>query len=355
MAAPTPVSSLVHSSTLVTAGVYLFFRFFYIFSYLGVSVFLRYVRVLTSFLAGLMALYEVDLKKIVAISTLRQLGLIIFIISLGDLYLGFFHIVSHALFKALLFLRCGLIIMIKGGGQDLRFIGALRQQLKVVFLLILSSNLSLVGFPFLTGFFSKDLILEMRLLGELTYFLFFMLFFSCVFSFLYSYKIMLLVRINEGSMIRVSEFHLEESNFYMLFLLFFWAIRLGRIFSTIFFVGEVIPIIGSDKFIGLLVLILGLIFTFFSPLTLYYVRGVFLFEISYINWLVRNPFRGMLQPIRLFSLNDSLWLEFLRVKVNLQLFNVLSFKVMNFVFFIRVSLLLGIIIYLLLLFSLRKA
>jgi len=116
--------------------------------------------VLTSFSAGLIACFEVDLKKLVAISTLSQLGLMIYVISLGERLFCFFHMVSHALFKALLFLSCGFIIIVILGAQDIRFIGAKSLLNKNVFFIIMISNLRLCGFPFLSGFFSKDLIIE---------------------------------------------------------------------------------------------------------------------------------------------------------------------------------------------------
>ena len=189
MAAPTPVSSLVHSSTLVTAGVYLFFRFFYIFSTIYLRKIFCLISLMTSFLAGLIACVEVDLKKLVAISTLSQLGLIMFIISMGDLFICYFHMVTHALFKALLFLTCGLIILMRRGRQDIRFIGGLSFSLKIVFIIILVSNLRLVGIPFFSGFFSKDMILEASVLRSAYIFLIFLLFFSCVLSLIYSLKI----------------------------------------------------------------------------------------------------------------------------------------------------------------------
>ena len=126
MAAPTPVSSLVHSSTLVTAGVYLIIRFYpSLCFYEGVCYFLFYVGVLTTLMAGLSAFYENDLKKVVAFSTLSQLGLMFMALGLSMPLLSFFHLVTHALFKALLFICAGTVIHRMGNNQDMRLIGSL--------------------------------------------------------------------------------------------------------------------------------------------------------------------------------------------------------------------------------------
>jgi NADH-ubiquinone oxidoreductase chain 5 len=121
MAAPTPVSALVHSSTLVTAGVFLLIRFYPFLSSIPQFHFiLLFVAVSTILIAGISAATECDMKKIIALSTLRQLGMIITSLGLGIPNFTFFHIVTHALFKALLFICAGEIIAIHAHGQDLR-------------------------------------------------------------------------------------------------------------------------------------------------------------------------------------------------------------------------------------------
>jgi len=148
IAAPTPVSSLVHSSTLVTAGVYLILRFYYLIRNLIENKIFRVIFLATSFFAGLVACFEPDLKKIVAMSTLRQLGLILFILSMGDFLFCYYHIVCHALFKALLFLRCGIVIRLLGGGQDIRFMGGIRYYFSGITVMLGISRFRLIGFPF---------------------------------------------------------------------------------------------------------------------------------------------------------------------------------------------------------------
>lgn len=171
MAAPTPVSALVHSSTLVTAGVYLLVRFErLLLNQRFIQYFLLIVSVLTLLMAGIAANFETDLKKVIALSTLRQLGVMLLRYSLGRVALTLFHLFTHALFKALLFLCAGIIIHSSGGVQDLRLLGIGAQQLPITRSCLNVANLSLCGMPFLRGFYSKDLILELSL-GRSTSFL----------------------------------------------------------------------------------------------------------------------------------------------------------------------------------------
>nr|QGT77356.1 NADH dehydrogenase subunit 5 [Neilupotamon sinense] len=160
MAAPTPVSALVHSSTLVTAGVYLVIRFNPILESSCVQSVLLIISCLTMFMAGLGANFEYDLKKIIALSTLSQLGVMLSILALGFSDLAFFHLLSHALFKALLFMCAGVFIHGSGDYQDIRFMGCLAKFMPLSAAYMSICNLALCGFPFLAGFYSKDLILE---------------------------------------------------------------------------------------------------------------------------------------------------------------------------------------------------
>jgi NADH-ubiquinone oxidoreductase chain 5 len=120
MAAPTPVSALVHSSTLVTAGVYLLIRFYPVVSFVWAGQLLFFLSALTIIISRVGALYETDLKKIIALSTLRQLGLMMISLAAGFRVLAFFHLLTHALFKACLFLCAGRVIHLYGGRQDIR-------------------------------------------------------------------------------------------------------------------------------------------------------------------------------------------------------------------------------------------
>nr|YP_009716215.1 NADH dehydrogenase subunit 5 [Vulcanolepas fijiensis]QGL53216.1 NADH dehydrogenase subunit 5 [Vulcanolepas fijiensis] len=188
MAAPTPVSSLVHSSTLVTAGVYLVIRLGWVYDF-WLNEMLMILSVLTMFMAGLGASFEFDLKKVIALSTLSQLGLMMFSISLGLVKFALFHLLTHALFKALLFMSAGCIIHSYKGWQDLRSMGGVMISLPFMSVCFVISNLALSGMPFLAGFYSKDLILELSLMGELNFLSLIMLFLSTGLTVFYTFRL----------------------------------------------------------------------------------------------------------------------------------------------------------------------
>nr|QFI35684.1 NADH dehydrogenase subunit 5 [Lucilia papuensis] len=189
MAAPTPVSALVHSSTLVTAGVYLLIRFNILLSSSWMGNLLLLLSGLTMFMAGLGANYEFDLKKIIALSTLSQLGLMMSILSMGYYKLAFFHLLTHALFKALLFMCAGAIIHNMNNSQDIRLMGSLSLMMPLTSSCFNVANLALCGMPFLAGFYSKDLILETVSLSYINMFSFFLYFFSTGLTVCYSFRL----------------------------------------------------------------------------------------------------------------------------------------------------------------------
>lgn len=175
IAAPTPVSSLVHSSTLVTAGVYLLFRFDFILVYFRINKILLLLGVLTILIARIRAFFEKDIKKIVALSTLRQLGVIICALGAGFRMLGFFHLLSHAFFKALLFVRAGRLIHNSNRYQDLRKMGGSADVLPFTKRIIIGCLLSLCGLPFMSAFYSKEMIIERLLIFNLSFMSYFIM------------------------------------------------------------------------------------------------------------------------------------------------------------------------------------
>lgn len=188
IAAPTPVSSLVHSSTLVTAGVYMVLRFNdFLVVNLGGGLF--FVRVLTILMSGIIAIFECDLKKVIALSTLRQLGLIIIVLRLGLKILGFFHLLTHAVFKSLLFLCAGVVIHRIRDSQDIRLCGNLGGFMPFVRVRFYVSVIALIGIPFLAGFYSKDLIMESLYILKVNFLIIALIFFSLALTILYSLRL----------------------------------------------------------------------------------------------------------------------------------------------------------------------
>nr|DAC76929.1 TPA_asm: NADH dehydrogenase subunit 5 [Tetraponera aethiops] len=190
MAAPTPISSLVHSSTLVTAGVYLLIRFNEHLCQSGMNYLLLYLSTLTSFMSGLMANFEYDLKKIVALSTLSQLGLMMMILSINLSDLALFHLLTHALFKSLLFLCSGVIIHLMMNNQDIRFYGSLNEFMPFIMMSFYIATMALCGIPFMSGFYSKDLIMEMFYLNIMNVFLIILAILSISMTVSYSFRLM---------------------------------------------------------------------------------------------------------------------------------------------------------------------
>nr|UNZ13022.1 NADH dehydrogenase subunit 5 [Clinterocera nigra]UNZ13035.1 NADH dehydrogenase subunit 5 [Clinterocera nigra] len=213
MAAPTPVSSLVHSSTLVTAGVYLLIRFHCSLSS-NFLLLLLFIGTMTMFMAGLGANYEFDLKKIIALSTLSQLGLMMAILSLGEYKLAFFHLLTHALFKALLFMCAGAMIHSMGNNQDIRYMGGLVNLMPLTCAYFMISNLSLCGLPFLAGFYSKDLILEVMSMSYVNIYIYVLFFLSTGLTVCYTFRLIYYTLVGDFNYISLNS--INDSSFIML-------------------------------------------------------------------------------------------------------------------------------------------
>jgi len=196
IAAPTPVSALVHSSTLVTAGVYLLIRFNYLLMSFDLLKYLILVGVFTIFIAGLGAMRELDIKKVIALSTLRQLGVMIITIGVGFPLMGFFHLVAHAFFKALLFICAGILIHNFKDYQDIRLMSRGACFIPFTLRIFMTANLRLCGLPFIAGFYSKDLILEIFIMRRLNLFIFVIIILSTALTVLYSCRLAFLLGAN---------------------------------------------------------------------------------------------------------------------------------------------------------------
>nr|QIV24608.1 NADH dehydrogenase subunit 5 [Aesa media] len=241
MAAPTPVSSLVHSSTLVTAGVYLLIRFNFSFSS-DLAFFLLFISSLTMFMSGLGANFEFDLKKIIALSTLSQLGLMMSILALGDYNLAFFHLLTHALFKALLFMCAGNMIHNMGNCQDIRFMGGMINNMPLTCTFFNICNFSLCGLPFLSGFYSKDLIVEFMSMQNLNMYIYMIFYVSIGLTACYSFRLTYYSLTGDFNFSSLN--NLNDSSFLMLkgmgalilFVIFSGSFLVWMIFPTPYFI-----------------------------------------------------------------------------------------------------------------------
>jgi NADH-ubiquinone oxidoreductase chain 5 len=161
MEGPTPVSALIHAATMVTAGVYLLIRSSPLIEYSSTILLIcLWLGAITTVFSSLVGLFQQDIKKVIAYSTMSQLGMMVIAIGLSSYNVALFHLVNHAFYKGLLFLGAGAVIHAVADNQDFRKYGGLITFLPLTYSVILIASLSLVAFPFMTGFYSKDFILE---------------------------------------------------------------------------------------------------------------------------------------------------------------------------------------------------
>jgi NADH-quinone oxidoreductase subunit L len=207
MEGPTPVSALIHAATMVTAGVFLLARCSPLFEYAPSTLLVvAFLGAMTTFFAGTVGLVQNDIKRVIAYSTCSQLGYMVFACGLSQYSLGVFHLMNHAFFKALLFLSAGSIIHALSDEQDMRRMGGVVQSLPFTYGMTLIGSMSLIGFPFLTGFYSKDSILEA---GYATYtiggdFGYFLAAISVICTSYYSFRLLFLSYLRKSGSFRKS-------------------------------------------------------------------------------------------------------------------------------------------------------
>uniref|UniRef100_A0AB39A6Q1 NADH-ubiquinone oxidoreductase chain 5 n=1 Tax=Demicryptochironomus spatulatus TaxID=3231394 RepID=A0AB39A6Q1_9DIPT len=344
MAAPTPVSALVHSSTLVTAGVYLMIRFSNLLLDTNMAKFLLLISGLTMFMAGLGANFEFDLKKIIALSTLSQLGLMMSILSLGFYKLAFFHLLTHALFKALLFMCAGAIIHNMKNSQDIRDMGGLVVYMPLTVSCLNIANLALCGFPFLAGFYSKDMILEMVLISSMNMFSLFLFFFSTGLTVSYSFRLFyysFVMTMGQGSLNNLNDKSLIM--FKSMFGLLIFAISGGAMLNWVLFpFSSMMCLSLGFKVLTLMICFIGgtfgylfsnIDFFFFNKSLNYYLFSFFSGSMWFMPSL--STIGVVYHPIK-FSFNlhkmlDQGWFEFFGVQ---QIFKIFM-KISLFIQFIQ--------------------
>jgi NADH-ubiquinone oxidoreductase chain 5 len=242
MEGPTPVSALIHAATLVTAGVFLMIRCCLLLENSNCLFLIALMGSLTAFFASTVGLVQNDLKRVIAFSTCSQLGYMVFAVGLSHYSIAFFHLSNHALFKALLFLSAGCVIHGISDEQNMLKMGGLIKTFPISYTMILIGSMALVGFPFLTGFYSKDAILEIAIakgnfIGNFAHFL------GCSAAFctsFYSFRLIFLAFINKTNIFKSYVPGIHEAPIKMVFPLM--LLSLGAIF---------VGFLTRDMFIGL--------------------------------------------------------------------------------------------------------
>uniref|UniRef100_A0AAU7YTS3 NADH-ubiquinone oxidoreductase chain 5 n=1 Tax=Sinophasma brevipenne TaxID=3127808 RepID=A0AAU7YTS3_9NEOP len=323
MAAPTPVSSLVHSSTLVTAGVYLLIRFNPLYVNTSMASFLLFISLTTMFMSGFCANFEFDLKSIIALSTLSQLGLMMSILSFGYIYLAYFHLLTHALFKALLFMCSGVVIHSFSDCQDIRYLGNLFFQMPLTCTCFSIASLCLCGMPFLSGFYSKDLILECYSLGYSNLFSYFMFYFSTGLTVSYSIRLIYYLVIKDFSF--YSYHSILDEGWFMLksmFLMVFSSILGGSFLSWILFPTPCMIVMPLFlKLMVIIICLLGLwlgyminIFNLFDFMYNMYMKNICMYfgMMWFMPFItIKFPYSYLSYGLKLNKSGDFGWFEFL--------------------------------------------
>ena len=330
IAAPTPVSALVHSSTLVTAGVYLLIRINLIIIEINITYILLLIGIITIIIAGITAIIEIDIKKIIALSTLRQLGIIMLILGIGNPMLSFFHLLSHAFFKAMLFICAGIIIHNIKDYQDIRKIGISYNNLNFCISIIIIANIRLCGLPFLRGFYSKDLIIEIILIKGKNLFLFIFIIIGTILTVLYSCRLNFLVRLNFLKL--ESLFFISENSIFIV---------IGIIFLLPFsIIGGIIiswNLININKLVYLPVWIkLSVIILILISVSLFYFIfiKIFIYKNNILIWFFRNMwFLPLSYNISLTKINllfSSMFFKFIEIRWSeLVIFNYIFYYTNN--------------------------
>nr|WEG22884.1 NADH dehydrogenase subunit 5 [Diprion sp.] len=326
MAAPTPVSSLVHSSTLVTAGVYLLIRFSNFFVNEDFIFMFLMMSSLTMFMSGLNANFEYDLKKIIALSTLSQLGLMMSILFLGFKFLAFFHLLMHAFFKALLFMCSGIFIHSLNNFQDIRILGSMFNQMPFTSICFHFSNLSLCGYPFMSGFYSKDIILEMILMMNFNFFIMIMFFLSTLMTVSYTFRLIYFSMMGWFNMISLNflnDYDLSLNN--SMYLMLVMVIMGGSMFSWLIFPYSYFIIMPLYfKILPIIIIIMGMVLGF---LVYYLNLKMFKFKFYFLSYFFSMMWflpiistHGLIKNLMLINKEMTLnfnqnWMEFYKSKM----------------------------------------
>ena len=267
MEGPTPVSALIHAATMVTAGVFLIIRSGPLFE--GSPFALTVVTILgalTAFFAATTGVVQNDLKKVIAYSTCSQLGYMVMVCGLSNYSTSLFHLMNHAFFKALLFLSAGSVIHAVSDEQDMRKMGGLLKAIPFTYTMILIGSLSLMGFPYLTGFYSKDLILELTYDKYYVAFAYWLGSFSALLTAFYSIRLIYLTFMTDTNLKKEVSIKVDESTWnitFPLLLLALGSIFVGYLGKEVVISNVIPPMIpNSVKVVPLVLSLLGAFLAF---------------------------------------------------------------------------------------------
>nr|YP_010323267.1 NADH dehydrogenase subunit 5 [Leptophyton benayahui]UKP88402.1 NADH dehydrogenase subunit 5 [Leptophyton benayahui] len=304
MEGPTPVSALIHAATMVTAGVFLLVRSAPLFDHSPTAtIIVGLVGSLTAFFAATVGLVQSDIKKVIAYSTCSQLGYMVMACGLANSGSGLYHLLTHAFFKALLFLGAGSIIHALWDEQDLRKMGGIIRGLPLTYTLMLIGSLSLAGFPYLAGFYSKDLILELAYNGYCLIAIYWLASITAFLTAFYALRLVYLSFINGPNLTRARGRYISQEADWVLLgpllVLAIGGILVGYIAQNTVFAGGIrpLPLVPSTVAVMPVILSVGGILLVFILPTL--VRSLPLF-----NFLVRA---WEFTPIANYYIGRPMW------------------------------------------------
>jgi NADH-ubiquinone oxidoreductase chain 5 len=324
MEGPTPVSSLIHAATMVTAGVFLIVRSSFLFEEVpSILIWISFFGSFTTFFGSTVGLFQYDIKKIIAYSTCSQLGYMFLSCGLSSYYNGMYHLLNHAFFKALLFLTAGYIIHALSNEQDLRKMGGLLKKLPLSSMMILIGSISLMGFPYTSGFFSKEKIIELfynkiiynfYFINYLKFFYFFqfLAMFSVIITISYSIKMYIYLFLNKFNGYKQYIWNLHYGSFFLIFplvILSYLSIFSGYLLNdlmigigtdywkySLFISSQDQNILNTNsgfylfnfefiKYIRKIPLVLTFYFIFIFSIIYYWFKTFFLYLRLYLNWM----------------------------------------------------------------------
>ena len=336
MEAPTPVSALLHAATMVTAGVYLLLRLsFFIEWNDDILLIITWIGGLSALSGALGGFFEFDIKKIIAFSTISQLGYMFLSLGLSMNHIALWHLVNHALFKALLFLSAGTILHSSFDIQDIRKYGSFKLFLPLPYNAFLIGNLSIIAFPFFTGFYSKDLILDL-VFSTSHSFIFFLIYIAAFFTSSYSLKLFIQVFLARPNIIPVPDMSLPYVIPLIVLglgaLIFGDISQLAKFYTPALFLHPIHQPFSLDNLVYHLSTNYSLLLLLFPPLFLFFrleiplpwlnplifsdwlLKSIIHFFFSISNILFRYFDRGALE---LSSYGLTKWISFISFKLDL--------------------------------------